>query len=250
MSKPVNSYQQMATKISMKYLILLSVIGITWLMSGCQIIASQSPENTLESISASDTGCIAPCWRSLQPRLSNEEAFLKLVEASSPRLFNDIDHTDLSPEGIEYTWDDLEYDIFTRVRIHEDRIKLFGFQPENDDINLSMIIASYGQPSSYGAFILGRHDYYIILTMVYEEKGIVVEADFSIDLDQQQVATTTCEFKIDWNATPRRLYIYLVESGSAKVMVRNDPIVGFGNPAHEPQSWQNENPVKLTSCLQ
>ena len=123
MNTLTNSYKRMSTKISYKSFVLLFVIGITWLVSACQI-SSKSPESTLQSILASDTGCVAPCWRSLQPGLSNEEAFLNLVEVSDPRLFNDIGHRELNPEGIEYAWGDREFDIFSRVRIYEGQIQI------------------------------------------------------------------------------------------------------------------------------
>ena len=228
-------------------LAIVGLIGIALLLIGCQT-SSKSAESTLKSILASETGCTSPCWRSLRPGLSSKEDFLNLVDASSSRLFYDISHTELNPEGIEYAWDDREYHIFSRVRIHEGRISLLGFRPRNNNISLSMITELYGQPSVYGESILGSHDYYVKINLIYEKDGIVIEANFPIDLEQRQIITTICAFEVDWNAIPSRLYFYLVEPGIAEEMVRNDPIGGFNNPSHKPQPWECENPIKLTLC--
>lgn len=243
--------RKIVVEVSMKFSTCLApvvLIGITLLLIGCQT-PSKSAEDTLKSILASEADCTSPCWRSLRPGLSSKEDFLKLVNASSSRLFDDISHTELNPEGMEYAWDDREYNIFTRVRIHEDRIRLLGFRPRNNDISLSMITELYGQPSMYGASILGsHHDYYVKINFIYEKDSMVIEANFPIDLEEQQIVTTNCEFELDWNAIPDRLYFYLVEPGTAEEMVHKDPIGGFTNPSHQPQPWKGENPIKLTMC--
>lgn len=228
-------------------LALVSLVGTALLLIGCQI-PSKSAEDTLKSILASEADCTSPCWRSLRPGLSSEEDFLKLVNASGSRLFDDISHTELNPEGIEYAWDDREYNIFNRVRIHEDRIRLLGFRPRNNNISLSMITELNGQPSMYGASILGSHDFYIILSLIYEGQGVVIEADIPITEEELEAVTFSCEFEVDWNRVPQRLYVYLVEPGIASEMVQNDPIGGFTNPSHRPQPWKGENPIKLTMC--
>ena len=107
-----------------------------------------------------------------------------------------------------------------------------------------MITESSGQPSSYRAAVSGRHDYYVKINLIYEKDGIIVEANLPISLEQKQIITTTCEYEVEWNTVPSRLYLYLVESESAEEMLENDPIGGSGKP----QSWKEENPIKLTSC--
>lgn len=235
--------------IMMKHSVCLKVVSLVLmiLISGCQTV-SKSAESRLKSVLASETGCTAPCWHSLQPGLSAEKDLLDLVDSSSPRLFDDISQTELNPEGIEYAWDNKEFQIFTRARIHEDRIRLLGFQPLNNNISLGMITRSQGQPSAYGASVLGLHDYYVKVNLIYEKEGIVIEANFPIDLDRQRIIIETCEYEIDWNTIPERLYIYLVKPGTAGEMVKNRPIGDFNNPVHKPQSWKNEDPIKLTLC--
>ena len=228
-------------------LAIVRFIGIMLLLSGCQA-SSESPETNLKSILASETRCTTPCWRSLQPGLSTEKDFLNLVDTSNSDLFNDMKHTELNPEGVEYGWEDKKYDIFARVRIHEDRVKLFGFQQVQNKITLSNIIELLGQPSMYGASVLGSHNYYVKFSLIYEKDGTIIEANFPIDLEQKQIVTATCEFKIEWDTIPDRLYIYLVESGTAEEMVQNDPVGGFNNPTHKPQLWENESPINLTLC--
>lgn len=234
----------------MKYLHYLVIIGFivsALLMSGCQI-SSKLAESRLKSILASEVSCTAPCWRSLQPGLSTEKDFMNLVNAPGSYSFNDVKSVGLNPEGTEYTWDDKEYNTFNRVRIYKDQVKLLGFQLMNNNTTPWMATELYGQPDAYGAFILGSHDFYLILSLIYENEGIVIEADFPIDREQLEVVTVTCTFEIDWDRIPKRLYSYLVEPGVAEEMVRNDPIGGFNNPSHKPQPWESKNPLILTQC--
>lgn len=232
-----------------KLIIMTAVVFTgTLIFSGCQAL-SEPPESQLKYFLSPEEDCKAPCWRTLQPGLSAEKDFLDLVDISDSGLFDDIKRTKLNPEGVEYSWTDNENGIFARVRIHEDRVSLFRFQPIENNISLSLITELHGEPSAYGASLLGSHnDYYVVLIMIYEHKGLVIEALFPINLPELQIINTTCEYEIDQGNIPEKLHAYLVEADSPELMMQNQYIIDFFSFAYNPLPWDIEEPIQLTSC--
>jgi hypothetical protein len=200
------------------------------------------------SILASEPGCSAPCWRAIVPGKSTEEDFFKLIEASPSNAFNDMKQSQLRPEGIEYGWNDDIMGFFSHIRIHSNKVTLISFLSEHRDFSLSMITEVLGQPSAYGMSVLGSEDFFILLTLVYEKDGVVIETSFPLEIYELQKVEATCEYELDWKASQKNFWMYLVEPSTAEEMVQNSPIGGFTIPAHKPQPWSDIRPTKLTWC--
>jgi hypothetical protein len=212
---------------------------------------SATPETVsmrLTAILASEDGCVAPCWQSIIPGESSEDNLLQVIDSFTSSEFSDLNVAQLRPVGVEFLWRNRELETFIRVRLHDDEIILLGFHPHHDDFSLSMITEALGQPDSYGASILGSEKYFVMITLIYEAKGVVFETRIPISIDQLQVIQATCEFESDWTVPSGNTSIYFLEPGIADEMVRTDPIGNFHNPTHSPQMWTNTMPLKLTMC--
>lgn len=229
---------------------LLKVLCLMFICSliGVSCGTSLSPSERLMSVLTSEPGCSVPCWRTMVPGKSTEADFLKLVAASPSDTFNDIKHSPLRPEGVEYGWDDDTTGFFAHIRFHNDKATLLSFLPDGSDFSLSMVTEALGQPSAYGMSTLGSEDFFVLLTLIYEREGVVIETSYPVEIHGLQNIEATCEYDIDWNTPQRRFWIYLVEPGTAEEMVQNLPIGGFTIPAHKPQPWSADSPTKLTWC--
>lgn len=225
---------------------LCVVALVSLLFTSCQTNPPLSEQ--LTSIARSSDECLAPCWQTIVPGQSSQEEFLKLVENMPSERLDDLYQTALKPEGIEYTWHDNVYGFFNRIRILEGRVKLLGFQPRSREYTFSTIESIWGDPSFYKALRLGVDKAYIQIILIYEDQGVVIELWIPITASELEQSLDNCEFEIDWETHLEKVWIYLVEPGTAETMVQNSPIGDYHKPSHKPQPWTDENLIKLTLC--
>lgn len=227
-----------------KYLWLL-VIGIT--LGSCTQ-PSHSEAERLNSIFNSNTTCSAPCWNDITPGISSETDLLYLAENSSDIEFEDFRNIDLNTSSFDYLWTDRNIGTLNRARFQSGILTLLEYQLLDAELSMKEIEMILGQPDAYGASTLIGEYYFFILTLIYEQEGVVVDTWFPLNRNEFLAIEANCEYELDWEMLHNRILINLTTPASADIMVTNLAVYTFEDPSNQPQPWPDLNPLPLTWC--
>ena len=135
--------------------------------------------HTLRSIVASQTGCVAPCWRGLQPQKSTEQDIVDWLDSRGKKDFGRIRITEDS--YLDYvTLDAGSGNGFIRLWKDDGNLITIEIVDKFPKVTLRTILSEMGPPDTFGAqWLMDLHATHVgRLLLFYEDEGVVFQSSF------------------------------------------------------------------------